>query len=90
MARMTKVRGFLGAVVAIVVLVVFVAIAARVLGEDARIGSIRTGKLADLVLVDGDPARDLGVLRRTRLVMKDGVSYAPEALFAAAGVAPSP
>ena len=34
MARMTKVRGFLGAVVAIVVLVVFVAIAARVLGWD--------------------------------------------------------
>jgi len=64
--------------------------AARVLGEDARIGSIQIGKLADLILVDGDPARDLGTLRRTRLVMKDGVSYAPDALFAAAGVAPAP
>ncbi len=34
MVRMTKVRGFLGAVVAIVVLVVFIAIVARVLGWD--------------------------------------------------------
>lgn len=34
MARMTKVRGFLGAVFAIVILIVFVAIAARVLGWD--------------------------------------------------------
>ncbi len=32
MARMTKVRTFLGAVFAIIVLIVFVAIAARVLG----------------------------------------------------------
>ncbi|MEA3365920.1 MAG: hypothetical protein U9Q79_09810 [Candidatus Hydrogenedentes bacterium] len=34
MARMTKVRAFLGAVFAIVILIVFLALAARVLGWD--------------------------------------------------------
>ncbi|MFO7974246.1 MAG: hypothetical protein R6V12_06405 [Candidatus Hydrogenedentota bacterium] len=34
MARMTKIRAFLGAVFAIVILIVFIAIAARVLGWD--------------------------------------------------------
>ena len=35
---------------------------ARVLGLDDRIGSIAAGKVADLVLVDGDPLADVSVL----------------------------
>ena len=46
--------------------------AARLLGVDAETGSIEVGKLADLVLVDGDPLADLGRLASPRLVMLRG------------------
>jgi imidazolonepropionase-like amidohydrolase len=45
--------------------------AAEHLGSDA-IGMIAPGKLADLLLVDGDPAADITDLRRVAMVMKDG------------------
>jgi cytosine/adenosine deaminase-related metal-dependent hydrolase len=39
---------------------------ARYLGMDARIGSIEPGKLADLVVIDGNPLEDL---RRSEYVV---------------------
>jgi hypothetical protein len=59
---------------------------ARVAGVAERSGSIARGKAADLVLVAGDPARDIRDLRRTALVIKGGVAYAPGALYEVAGV----
>jgi imidazolonepropionase-like amidohydrolase len=38
-----------------------------------QIGSLETGKRADLIAVDGDPLKNIEAMRRVRLVMKDGV-----------------
>ena len=45
---------------------------ARLLGIDAAIGTVETGKLADLVLVAGDPLADLGRLVDPALVLQGG------------------
>jgi imidazolonepropionase-like amidohydrolase len=52
--------------------------AAECVGLEEEIGTIRAGKLADLLVVDGDPLRDIGVLRdkaRIKLVMKGGEAF---------------
>jgi imidazolonepropionase-like amidohydrolase len=46
---------------------------ARFMGEEARLGTVEPGKLADLVAVDGDPLQDPAAMLRVRLVMKGGV-----------------
>jgi imidazolonepropionase-like amidohydrolase len=45
--------------------------AAEHLGTDA-LGTIATGKLADLLLLDGDPRADITALRKVVMVVKDG------------------
>ncbi|MFN7029892.1 MAG: amidohydrolase family protein [Sphingopyxis sp.] len=60
-------------------------IPARVVGADKRTGSIAVGKEADMVLVDGDPATDLGALRRAVTVVSDGYVMDADELRTAAG-----
>lgn len=50
-------------------------VAAKVVGYGDRIGTVEKGKWADLISVEGNPLEDINVLRRIRLVMKDGVRY---------------
>jgi imidazolonepropionase-like amidohydrolase len=52
---------------------------ARFFRIDDRLGSVEAGKLADLVLVEGDPLKEFGALRRIRRVMLNGkwVTIAP-------------
>jgi Imidazolonepropionase and related amidohydrolases len=45
---------------------------ARFFRIDDRLGSVEAGKLADLILVEGDPLKDFGALRRIRRVMLNG------------------
>jgi hypothetical protein len=62
--------------------------AARIMKLDSDLGSITPGKLADLTLVNGDPATNISDVRKTTLVMKDGILYKPQELYSALGVAP--
>ncbi|HEV7165168.1 MAG TPA: amidohydrolase family protein, partial [Gammaproteobacteria bacterium] len=62
--------------------------AATVMHRNSDLGSIETGKLADLVLVEGDPTEDLKRLEHAKLVMKDGVIYEPAKLYTALGITP--
>jgi len=62
--------------------------ASRIMHLDRDLGSITVGKLADLVMVDGDPVADISNVRKTKLVLKDGVMYRPEELYSALGVQP--
>lgn len=48
---------------------------ARLIGMDEDLGTIETGKLADLVAVPGDPLADIRQMTRVSFVMKDGVVY---------------
>ena len=45
---------------------------AELLGIDHEVGSVSRGKLADLILVPGDPLKDLSRLQHPALVMKGG------------------
>ena len=48
---------------------------ARIFGIGDRVGAVKPGLLADLVAVEGDPSRDVGAVRRVRLVMKGGAVF---------------
>ena len=63
---------------------------ARLVGQDARTGSIKVGKAADLALIDGDPSTRIGDLRQTRVVMIEGKLLDADALRTAAGFAGRP
>ena len=62
--------------------------AARLMKMDRDLGTIAPGKVADLILVDGDPLEDISDIRETTLVVKDGIWYRPAELYSAIGVAP--
>jgi imidazolonepropionase-like amidohydrolase len=63
---------------------------ARLVRQDAKTGSVKVGKTADLVLVEGDPSTRIADLRQTRVVMLDGKLLDPDALRKAAGYSGRP
>jgi hypothetical protein len=50
------------------------------LGEQDHIGSIAPGKDADLVVVKGDPSKEIKDVENVEIVFKDGVGYDPQKL----------
>jgi imidazolonepropionase-like amidohydrolase len=55
---------------------------ARWLGEDSKVGTIAVGMVADLVVVDGNPAKNIADVEKVDTVFKDGVGYDPQKLIA--------
>lgn len=59
---------------------------AKVLGIYDDVGSIEPGKVADLVVLEGDPERD-GHIRETRIVFKGGRGWdAPKIIDSVRGI----
>jgi imidazolonepropionase-like amidohydrolase len=54
--------------------------AAECLGLETQVGTVEPGKMADLIVVNGDPSKNINALRHVELVIKDGVVYKPEDL----------
>jgi len=51
------------------------------LRRETQIGSIAVGKQADLVVIAGDPSRQISDIANVRLVFRDGVGYDPAKLI---------
>ena len=63
--------------------------AAGLLKQTKDLGSIAPGKFADLVLVEGNPVEKISDIRRSRLVVKNGVIFKSDAVYAAVGIKPA-
>jgi hypothetical protein len=60
--------------------------AARVMHHDAELGSIEPGKLADVILIEGDPSADIHALRNVALVIRGGTLFYPWEIERAIGM----
>jgi imidazolonepropionase-like amidohydrolase len=56
---------------------------AKILGVDKDLGSIAQGKIADLVVIRGNPIANHGEIRNVVTVFKDGVGFDSAKLIAA-------
>ena len=55
---------------------------ANSIGKGSLLGSIETGKLADLYVVEGNPLEDITNTRNVQMVIKSGKIYDPDQLLA--------
>ena len=64
--------------------------AAEVTGRADRLGTVEPGKLADLIVVAGNPAEDISDIRNVELTIKGGTLYKAAELYEAVGIRPQP
>jgi len=54
---------------------------ARIYGKPNELGTIEVGKLADIIVVDGNPLFDIVALSHVQTVIKDGVVWKKDGVF---------
>ena len=62
--------------------------APTVMHMDKDFGSIAAGKYADMILIDGDPTKNISDIRHISLVIKGGEMYKPSEMYPAFGIRP--
>lgn len=63
-------------------------VSARAMGLDKDSGTVEVGKRADLILIEGDPLKDIRALRNVDHVITNGRMYDAASLWKAAGFRP--
>jgi imidazolonepropionase-like amidohydrolase len=58
----------------------------QILKREKDLGTIEPGKLADFIIVDGDPTKNISDIRKVVRVVKDGKVYDPVAIYRELGV----
>jgi len=61
---------------------------AKVTGKENQLGSIKEGKIADMILINGDPVSNISDIRKVDVVIKEGRLYDPKKLYEVIAVAP--
>jgi hypothetical protein len=60
-------------------------VSAQVAGKENEFGSVQAGKNANLILVAGDPLKNISDIRKVELVMKNGNLYDPKSMYESYG-----
>lgn len=60
--------------------------AAQIMKRQNDLGSIAQGKLADMILVNGDPTRNISDVRKIEVVVKGGTVMYPNEMYPAMGI----
>jgi imidazolonepropionase-like amidohydrolase len=61
---------------------------ARVMGLEKEVGTLETGKRADLIVIAGDPLADIRNTRNVEFVITNGVMYNTAELWRSVGFKP--
>jgi hypothetical protein len=54
---------------------------AKFLGEETKVGTLKVGKQADIIVVNGDPSKQISDIEKVEIVFKDGKGYDPKKLL---------
>jgi adenine deaminase len=54
---------------------------AKALGVEDELGSIEVGKIADIIIINGDPIEDIKNTRNVKMIIKEGEFYDPMMLL---------